>query len=385
MNKWSLLPLCAALIVAPGCKKKPVNKDKTEAATTASAAPSTSEAPKNAKPQIPPPADVAAAPANAQVSSTGLASVVLQPGTGTTKPTEWDSVKVHYTGWTKDGVTFDSSVPRNQPLTFKLKGVIPGWTEGLQLMTVGEKRRFWIPGKLAYGDTPRRPGAPAGQLTFDVELLEIKEGPKPPPTPEDVAAPPATAQKTKTGLAYRVLKKGTGKAHPQASSFVQVHYSGWTTDGKLFDSSVMRGSPSSFGLGGVIPGWTEGLQLMVEGEQTRFWIPAPLAYDNKPGKPAGMLVFDVELIKIQDAPMGMSPHGILGADGKPVPGAAATPNGSRAPSATTTAVKPVAPAAPKPAAPKPVAPAPAAAPAPAPAAPAPAAPTPAAAPAPAGT
>lgn len=384
MNKWSLLRLstlcaCAALTMAPGCKKKPASKDKTEASASTAAsttAPAASEAPKSGKPQIPPPADVAAPPANAEVSSTGLASIVLQPGTGTAKPTEWDSVKVHYTGWTKDGVTFDSSVARNQPLTFSLRGVIPGWTEGLQLMTVGEKRRFWIPGKLAYGDTPRRHGSPAGQLTFDVELLEIQEGPKPPPAPEDVAAPPASATKTKSGLAYRVLKKGTGKTHPQATSFVQVHYSGWTTDGKLFDSSVMRGTPASFGLGGVIPGWTEGLQLMVEGEQTRFWIPTELAYNDRPGKPQGTLVFDVELIKIQDSQMGMSPHGALGADGKPVRGATTTPTGTPAP-ATTPAAKPVAP---KPAAPAPT-PAPAPAPAPAAPAPAPAAP----APAPAGT
>lgn len=371
MKTWSILPLCAALAVAPGCNKA-AKKEKTEAATTAvTAAPSASAASKPSKPQIPAPPDVAAPPANAEVTSTGLASVVIQPGTGTVKPTEWDSVKVHYTGWTKDGVTFDSSIPRNQPLTFKLKGVIPGWTEGLQLMTVGEKRRFWIPGKLAYGDTPRRPGAPAGQLTFDVELLEVKEGPKPPPTPEDVAAPPPTALKTKTGLAYRVLKKGTGKVRPKASDYVQVHYSGWTTDGKMFDSSVTRGNPSSFGLGGVIPGWTEGLQLMVEGEQTRFWIPSELAYNNKPGKPAGMLVFDVELLKIQDAPMGMSPHGPLGAMGKPAVGAAPTPNGTRAPAPATSAkpapVAPKVPAAAKPVAPAPAAPAPAPVPAPAPA------------------
>src|SRR5690606_26112369 len=117
MKTWSILPLCAALFVAPGCNKA-AKKDKPEAATTATSAgattaPNASAAAKSTKPQIPPPADVAAPPANAEVSETGLASVMLQPGTGTTKPTEWDSVKVHYTGWTKDGVTFDSSLPRN--------------------------------------------------------------------------------------------------------------------------------------------------------------------------------------------------------------------------------------------------------------------------------
>lgn len=68
---------------------------------------------------------------------------------------------------------FDSSVVRNEPATFPLNRVIPGWTEGVQLMVVGEKRRFWIPGALAYDNSPR-PGAPKGMLVFDVELLAIR-------------------------------------------------------------------------------------------------------------------------------------------------------------------------------------------------------------------
>jgi peptidylprolyl isomerase len=95
-----------------------------------------------------------------------------------------------------------------------------------------------------------------------------------------------------------VLQKGTGKEHPKPEALVQVHYSGWTTDGKMFDSSVARGEPATFPLNRVIKGWTEGVQLMVEGEKTRFWIPVELAYNNQPGRPAGMLVFDVELLKI---------------------------------------------------------------------------------------
>ena len=122
---------------------------------------------------IPAPADVAQAPADAEVTASGLASKVLQAGTGTDKPAAADKVKVHYTGWTTDGKMFDSSVARGEPISFPLNGVIKGWTEGVQLMVEGEKRRFWIPGKLAYGDTPTRPGAPSGQLVFDVELIKI--------------------------------------------------------------------------------------------------------------------------------------------------------------------------------------------------------------------
>jgi len=245
------------------------------------------------------PSDVAAAPEDAIVTESGLAYKVLRPGSGDARPTADASVEVHYTGWTTDGERFDSSVERGQTTSFPLRRVIPGWTEGLQLMVVGEMTRFWIPAALAYGETPQRPGAPSGMLVFDVELIDFKEPPAPPQTPEDVDAAPANATKTASGLAYRVLKAGSGQAHPSASSSVTVHYSGWTTDGRLFDSSVMRGSPASFPLNGVIRGWTEGLQLMVVGEKTRFWIPADMAYGetpSRPGAPAGLLVFDVELL-----------------------------------------------------------------------------------------
>ena len=121
-----------------------------------------------------------------------------------------------------------------------------------------------------------------------------------PETPSDVAAAPADAAKTASGLASKVILAGKGDKHPAAADTVTVHYSGWTTDGKLFDSSVQRGQPTSFPLNGVIKGWTEGLQLMVEGEKRRLWIPGKLAYGDTapPGAPAGTLVFDVELLEI---------------------------------------------------------------------------------------
>ena len=245
------------------------------------------------------PADVAAPPADAVTSPTGLASKLLQAGSGTEKPGAADTVTVHYTGWTTDGKQFDSSVDRGKTISFPLNGVIAGWTEGLQLMVAGEKRRFWIPANLAYGENPRG-GAPKGMLVFDVELFEIKKAPEPPPVPEDVAAPPADAIKTASGLASKVLSPGNGSRHPKATDQVEVHYTGWTTNGELFDSSVIRDEPVVFPLNRVIPGWTEGVQLMVGGEKRRFWIPANLAYGNNPppGAPAGMLVFDVELLDI---------------------------------------------------------------------------------------
>jgi peptidylprolyl isomerase len=245
---------------------------------------------------LPAPDDVAAPPADADITASGLATKVVKPGAGTQQPAAADIVEVHYTGWTTDGEMFDSSVVRGEPIGLPLDRVIAGWTEGLQLMVVGEKRRLWIPEELAYQG---QPGKPAGMLVFDVELLAIQEKKPAPVAPADVAAPPADAEVTKSGLASKVVQTGSGSEHPTKTSTVTVHYSGWTTDGKMFDSSVVRGEPASFPLNQVIQGWTEGVQLMVVGEKRRFWIPEKLAYQGRPGAPAGMLVFDVELLDIQ--------------------------------------------------------------------------------------
>jgi peptidylprolyl isomerase len=243
---------------------------------------------------IPAPPDVAAPPADAAKTKSGLATKVVTPGTGTEHPKADDMVTVHYTGWTTNGAMFDSSFTRGKPSTFGVNRVIPGWGEAVQLMVVGEKRRAWVPEELAYkGRTDR----PQGMLVFDIELIAFSANPT--TAPADVAKPPGDAQKTKSGLAYKVLKAGAGTDHPKRSSKVTVHYTGWTTDGKMFDSSVTRGQAATFPLDQVIPGWTEGVQLMVEGEKTRFWIPQRLAYDGQTGMPAGMLVFDVELVAIQ--------------------------------------------------------------------------------------
>ncbi len=241
---------------------------------------------------VPAPPDVAAAPADAQKAASGLAFKTLQPGKGDAHPGAKDAVTVHYTAWTPDGKMFDNSYARKMPSTFLIESVIKGWGEGVQLMTTGEKRRFWIPEELAFRGMK---GRPQGMVVFDVELLDIVPNPR--VAPPDVAKPPADAEKTSSGIAYKVLRPGTGSEHPKKESRVTVHYTGWSTDGKMFDSSVVRGAPATFGLSEVIEGWTEGVQLMVEGQKTRFWIPARLAYQGGNG-PQGMLVFDIELLAI---------------------------------------------------------------------------------------
>ena len=107
---------------------------------------------------------------------------------------------------------------------------------------------------------------------------------------------------TASGLQYMVLKEGTGKS-PKATDSVMCHYEGFLTNGTVFDSSIQRGTPATFPLGGVIKGWTEGLQLMKEGGKTRFFIPYDLAYGEAGASgaipPYAALIFDVELIEVK--------------------------------------------------------------------------------------
>jgi FKBP-type peptidyl-prolyl cis-trans isomerase len=128
-------------------------------------------------------------------------------------------------------------------------------------------------------------------------------------TPASGSTPGATGgqknemKTTPSGLKYQVLKQGTGAVSPKVSDTVKVHYHGTLLNGTVFDSSVERGEPISFPLSGVIPGWTEGLQLMKVGDKFKFEIPPGLAYgDGSPSPkipPKSTLVFEVELLGIQ--------------------------------------------------------------------------------------
>ena len=123
------------------------------------------------------------------------------------------------------------------------------------------------------------------------------------PAPADVKAPPADAKTTSSGLRYKVLAPGKGTTHPAATNEVTVQYSGWTTDGKMFDSSVTRGEAATFPLNRVIKGWTEGMQLVGEGGMIELLIPSELGYgaagtgSDIPG--GATLHFLVELKKVK--------------------------------------------------------------------------------------
>ena len=241
---------------------------------------------------VPAAAELLQAPVGAELTASGLATQVLRMGRGTERPGAKDYVTVQYTLWNPDGEVVASTVGNDWPLVLPVARIMKGLGEGLQLMTAGERRRMWVPAGLGFP----KGRLWSGRLILDVELLAVD--PPPSQAPADLLQPPADAIRLRSGLVYRVLRQGVGSTHPDRGCHVTVNYTGWTTDGKMFDSTVTSGGPSAFRLGEVIKGWTEGLRLMVKGDKLRLWIPEKLAYQGAPRMPAGTLVFDVELLAI---------------------------------------------------------------------------------------
>ena len=238
------------------------------------------------------PDDVAAPPADAERTASGLASKVLTPGTGDVHPDGNDLVAVHFTGWTPQGVEFQTTFGQEKPAVFNLQDVFPGWIEAMQLMVAGEKRRLWIPARLG----PQNPKTgPKGDSVFDVEMMAVRHVPNP---PAELRRPPAEAERTASGATTRRVETGWGDEFPAPDSAVLMHYTGWTIDGKTFDSSVIRGRPTAFPLDKVMTPFAEAVQRMVVGEKRQVWIPGNLAAGNWPGSPQGMLIFELQLVQI---------------------------------------------------------------------------------------
>jgi FKBP-type peptidyl-prolyl cis-trans isomerase len=248
----------------------------------------------------PVPDDVARPPAAATQLPLDMKRVGVKPGTGKDKARQFDNVTFNYTVWDASGKMLDTTTTRERATTAPPYKESPALGEMLTSMTEGERARFWVAAERTAVNGRQVPGA-QGIVCYEVEVQKIaKAEHEPPPTPPDVAKPPANAKKSAKGVFYRVLKATTDKGaqHPAPSDTVKVHYTGWTTDGRMFDSSVLRGDKSTFNLKAVVAGWTEGLPLMAVGDTFRFWIPEELAYKGQPGKPKGMLVFDIELFEI---------------------------------------------------------------------------------------
>ncbi len=235
-------------------------------------------------------------------TASGLKVLVTEKTKGA-QPKAGDKVTVHYTGKLSNDSVFDSSVKRGQPFSFKLGAgqVIKGWDEGIALLHKGEKATLTIPGNLGYGERGYPPIIPQNAtLIFDVELLDFTESIV--PKPYDVAGKDTI--KTASGLQYVVVKKNEAGIQAASGKSVSVHYSGYLLDGKMFDSSVERGEPITFGLGQhqVIAGWDEGIALLKTGEKARLIIPYNLAYGEGgqgPIPPKSTLIFDVELVDVK--------------------------------------------------------------------------------------
>ena len=234
--------------------------------------------------------------------------------------------KVLYTGKFMNGNKFDSNVDSNfhhtEPFELEVgRGrVIKGWDEGLQLLSKGTKATFYIPSTLAYGAQEQR-GIPGNSiLIFDIEILDVQD-PQLAPAHKDPAVQAKADDeilqnyfaknnikptKTASGLYYVMNTKGLGPT-AKPNKKITMNYTGKFLDGKPFDSNTdpqfHHVSPFSFilGVGQVIRGWDEGVQLLNLGSKATFYIPSSLAYGesgNGPIGPNAVLVFDVELVGI---------------------------------------------------------------------------------------
>ena len=244
------------------------------------------------------PPDLARPPAGTRADRAGVRVRTLKAGTGAARPRRFDRVVVRHTAWDQDGRIVESSELGGAAE----RGEVRRWPDALAgvltTMAVGQRVRAWLPGAAAPPAWRSRP-AP---LVVDLELLELTPGQPPPAAPSDVAAAPAGARRSPLGAAFRVLRAGTGAIRPGPDDVVRVHFSAWTPDGELFDTTRSRGEPAEFQVKGVARGWADVLQQMVVGDEVRAWIPAALAYPGLPSRPQGPVVFECELLAIEPAP-----------------------------------------------------------------------------------
>lgn len=242
----------------------------------------------------PTPPNVGAPPANAPRTASGAPYEHVTRGPGKEKPRFHDLVTIKYSAWMASGRLVDSTVVTKQPEQTFVFRKPPAIEEVLRTMVVGDVVRVWVPEQ----QIDVMPPLASGTLTYEIELLALRAMTPPPPVPKDVAAPPADAKKTARGVFYKQLKPGTGTTTPAGKDRVKVHYTGWTTDGRLFDSSIVRGEVAVMALDRSLVGLADGLGTMTIGSKARLWVPVELAYENAPGAPKGMLVFDVDLLDI---------------------------------------------------------------------------------------
>ncbi len=274
------------------------------------------------------------APALADVTSeqlearpSGIRVFDTQKGEGPV-PTIQDLVTVKYTGWLTDGCIFDSTFTRAQDAQLLLVSLIPGWREAIMTMATGTIRRVEIPPDLAYEEIGYPPIIPPNAtLTFDIELVSVltpaeaqvtatavaafftptPEGgdlvlscnagyPSAAPQYDDVTGDQLVIQES--GISVFDIALGDGNS-PGPDDVVNVHYTGWLTDGCVFDTSYSRGQVVRFPVGGVIPGFRDAILGMSVGGHRRVEIPPELGYGDAgaPGAipPGATIIFDIVL------------------------------------------------------------------------------------------
>jgi peptidylprolyl isomerase len=235
-------------------------------------------------------------------TASGLKIVFFKTNQDSLMPENGDKVTVHYSGFLLDGKMFDSSVDRGTPLEFQIgRGmVIPGWDEGMMMMHKGDKAKLIIPAKLAFGDKGTGNGIipPNAILQLDVELVNITPAPRPwDAKGKDTITLPS-------GLKMIMFETHPEAEMPKVGQNVSVAYSGFLTNGTMFDSSIPKGTPYTFPLGKrrVIACWDEAIALLHKGEKAKLIVPPSLGYGARANgaiPPNSILIFDVQLVDIK--------------------------------------------------------------------------------------
>jgi len=269
--------------------------------------------------------------------------VITEKGNGP-KVSTGDHISVHYTGkLVSNDSTFDSSIPRKEPFKISVGAgkVIKGWDQGLQVFQKGSKGKLLIPSKMGYGNRGAGPIPGGADLMFDIELIDIID---PVVYEKELAERSKVVNKkfadriaqiagqnfadqiaidkplleayakknnlefitTPSGIMIVIEEKGSGMTPIAGESLVDVHYTGKTLDGNIFDTSLGKGRPFTVLVGGgrVIPGWDEGLLHFQQGGKGKLLIPSSLAYGVQGGgggaiPPNSPLIFDVEIVGVK--------------------------------------------------------------------------------------
>jgi peptidylprolyl isomerase len=233
-------------------------------------------------------------------TASGLKYAVLKEGDGGNSPSGADMVTVKFTISTEDGTLIQTSDGRRKPAEFRLNRVLSGWTEGIELMTVGAKYRLILTPELGYGPSGFPPKIKGDTtLIIEVELVSFEIGPE---LPQFKKGNPAAQKKTDKGLVYEVLRPGTGLT-PVMGEMVQVRFAFWTEAGKLVDCSELRLGTMRFPVGRIgLKIYTEAALILKEGARYRFIVPPELVYGERGAgilvPPNATTIWEIELEKV---------------------------------------------------------------------------------------